>query len=300
MREAWNPHLEIPKPTHTAVTELLDAGGQVDVDVVDLFKRQTDEPFAHVCRIPTMFRGIRCDTAIWHYCRLEFFWGNVSANFHNCRKYDCKNFQCLYKDYMTIIVVVNFYNNFSITRIFPVKFSGIIINIFQRKTTAVCSRSYALLLSRVPERFRVDVSAVESWVDLKLGDESSYPRLDEALPADNTNRVTMTVLTTIHCGTKLITISESSPHPPPWPSALRSVWNRETLCTPQRQRERRNTHYITVGTYVYMRQGNYCRISLVATEMLAFSWKSSRNKNDSRSEERRVGKECRSRWSPYH
>ena len=23
-------------------------------------------------------------------------------------------------------------------------------------------------------------------------------------------------------------------------------------------------------------------------------------KNDSRSEERRVGKECRSRWSPYH
>src|SRR5256885_8585443 len=25
-----------------------------------------------------------------------------------------------------------------------------------------------------------------------------------------------------------------------------------------------------------------------------------RNRHDSRSEERRVGKECRSRWSPYH
>ena len=25
-----------------------------------------------------------------------------------------------------------------------------------------------------------------------------------------------------------------------------------------------------------------------------------KNKNESRSEERRVGKECRSRWSPYH
>ena len=28
--------------------------------------------------------------------------------------------------------------------------------------------------------------------------------------------------------------------------------------------------------------------------------KSSQNAHDSRSEERRVGKECRSRWSPYH
>ena len=30
------------------------------------------------------------------------------------------------------------------------------------------------------------------------------------------------------------------------------------------------------------------------------SWDSVKTKNSSRSEERRVGKECRSRWSPYH
>ena len=31
-----------------------------------------------------------------------------------------------------------------------------------------------------------------------------------------------------------------------------------------------------------------------------FIWESEKNATAERSEERRVGKECRSRWSPYH
>ena len=38
---------------------------------------------------------------------------------------------------------------------------------------------------------------------------------------------------------------------------------------------------------------------LRATEMVEPKFELRRNKDD-RSEERRVGKECRSRWSPYH
>ena len=31
-----------------------------------------------------------------------------------------------------------------------------------------------------------------------------------------------------------------------------------------------------------------------------YTYKETKNRSGSRSEERRVGKECRSRWSPYH
>ena len=35
-------------------------------------------------------------------------------------------------------------------------------------------------------------------------------------------------------------------------------------------------------------------------EAIDFLYEKFENMNDGRSEERRVGKECRSRWSPYH
>ena len=43
------------------------------------------------------------------------------------------------------------------------------------------------------------------------------------------------------------------------------------------------------------------KIELTEKEIYDFKKDIIRNKtNSSRSEERRVGKECRSRWSPYH
>ena len=35
-------------------------------------------------------------------------------------------------------------------------------------------------------------------------------------------------------------------------------------------------------------------------ERIVSNWNESVHEDDTRSEERRVGKECRSRWSPYH
>ena len=34
--------------------------------------------------------------------------------------------------------------------------------------------------------------------------------------------------------------------------------------------------------------------------IIAGNWKMNKTATEARSEERRVGKECRSRWSPYH
>ena len=39
---------------------------------------------------------------------------------------------------------------------------------------------------------------------------------------------------------------------------------------------------------------------ICATVALSFLWRTTEWQNSIRSEERRVGKECRSRWSPYH
>src|SRR2546425_12172095 len=47
------------------------------------------------------------------------------------------------------------------------------------------------------------------------------------------------------------------------------------------------------------RRGNHSETAFVAAGQLAASPAPSR-KRKKRSEERRVGKECRSRWSPYH
>ena len=41
-------------------------------------------------------------------------------------------------------------------------------------------------------------------------------------------------------------------------------------------------------------------IMMTASEMALFIKKQAASENQLRSEERRVGKECRSRWSPYH
>ena len=44
---------------------------------------------------------------------------------------------------------------------------------------------------------------------------------------------------------------------------------------------------------------NAIKISLASPEKIR-SWSHGEVKKPERSEERRVGKECRSRWSPYH
>ena len=58
-----------------------------------------------------------------------------------------------------------------------------------------------------------------------------------------------------------------------------------------------NTAYVgagtTLGTSYYMRR-------FYAANADARTTTSRSNLSNSRSEERRVGKECRSRWSPYH
>ena len=38
----------------------------------------------------------------------------------------------------------------------------------------------------------------------------------------------------------------------------------------------------------------------VQDDLLRFAYKLTSDREEARSEERRVGKECRSRWSPYH
>ena len=48
---------------------------------------------------------------------------------------------------------------------------------------------------------------------------------------------------------------------------------------------------IVAGYNVYISQNETKLSDLVLANVEAFAW---------RSEERRVGKECRSRWSPYH
>ena len=48
---------------------------------------------------------------------------------------------------------------------------------------------------------------------------------------------------------------------------------------------------------VSYRKENMMNISL---EVMFFTFKAEGRKNSLRSEERRVGKECRARWSPYH
>ena len=44
----------------------------------------------------------------------------------------------------------------------------------------------------------------------------------------------------------------------------------------------------------------FCRQKRIMINPNTFNWKIYDECNCSRSEERRVGKECRSRWSPYH
>ena len=60
------------------------------------------------------------------------------------------------------------------------------------------------------------------------------------------------------------------------------------------------TEYEAYQEHIRYTHDTYCRIvirhaSFDAARMLAARWK-----REIRSEERRVGKECRSRWSPYH
>ena len=45
---------------------------------------------------------------------------------------------------------------------------------------------------------------------------------------------------------------------------------------------------------------DYHKIKVEMTDGNQFETKSTWGKEGDRSEERRVGKECRSRWSPYH
>ena len=47
--------------------------------------------------------------------------------------------------------------------------------------------------------------------------------------------------------------------------------------------------------------GTTCKIGFFETNgKLIDKWEIKTNTENNRSEERRVGKECRSRWSPYH
>ena len=55
---------------------------------------------------------------------------------------------------------------------------------------------------------------------------------------------------------------------------------------------------ITINT-IFVQQDRHCK-HLRTAQRFFFSEQSSYRKKRSRSEERRVGKECRSRWSPYH
>ena len=57
--------------------------------------------------------------------------------------------------------------------------------------------------------------------------------------------------------------------------------------------------YINVNISVLKTYYLCWKVELLITIKLSKSFKSS-SSNTTRSEERRVGKECRSRWSPYH
>ena len=54
--------------------------------------------------------------------------------------------------------------------------------------------------------------------------------------------------------------------------------------------------YINFSKSILNMLPNYIQASIYSNRELTFII----NKNYNRSEERRVGKECRSRWSPYH
>src|SRR3712207_9067432 len=73
---------------------------------------------------------------------------------------------------------------------------------------------------------------------------------------------------------------------------------------------RATTGFINVSPAIVTAFNGWCEMSLdqraLDTEVLADMLKSAREASEGiageegRSEERRVGKECRSRWSPYH
>ena len=50
-----------------------------------------------------------------------------------------------------------------------------------------------------------------------------------------------------------------------------------------------------IGGFFLRRRGDGCITGIIGHRILLLD-----GKDDDRSEERRVGKECRSRWSPYH
>src|SRR2546422_4651478 len=52
--------------------------------------------------------------------------------------------------------------------------------------------------------------------------------------------------------------------------------------------------------YNYLQDGEFVEDGLSAVESLEKSFEAAKASPAARSEERRVGKECRSRWSPYH
>src|SRR2546430_16336705 len=57
-----------------------------------------------------------------------------------------------------------------------------------------------------------------------------------------------------------------------------------------------SVHAFTQGSFGIMFLSFLALVVLVALGLLAWRWDALK----ARSEERRVGKECRSRWSPYH
>ena len=57
---------------------------------------------------------------------------------------------------------------------------------------------------------------------------------------------------------------------------------------------------ITPSTEIPQYFSSFIADGLVDTEFIAVESEHSTISTDDRSEERRVGKECRSRWSPYH
>ena len=56
-----------------------------------------------------------------------------------------------------------------------------------------------------------------------------------------------------------------------------------------------------INGYAYTKDGDYIRVlNLNCLNDAAVIYKDEIVETNMRSEERRVGKECRSRWSPYH